>query len=165
MIPVAAFTSMVHTLSGIVLHRLYRMMRTGDAPTETRAVVEAMVGLVKELDPAFFERVGQGPLGEDDVVESRLPRFQLDGDAEAARLDAQLGGRVSLLVDHMPGAETTTAEAVRAVLGRGARRALRRRGARALAEPRPQPLPARDAAAFGALAARSRHAPRVATRS
>src|SRR6185436_4365407 len=29
-IPVAAFTSMVHTLSGIVLHRLYRMMRTGD---------------------------------------------------------------------------------------------------------------------------------------
>ena len=33
-IPVAAFTSMVHTLSGIVLHRLRRMMRTGDAPTE-----------------------------------------------------------------------------------------------------------------------------------
>jgi thymidylate synthase ThyX len=116
-IPVAAFTSMVHTLSGIVLHRLYRMMRTGDAPTETRAVVEAMVGLVKQLDPAFFDRIGQGPIGEDDVVESRLPRFQLDGDAEAARLDAQLGGRVSLLVDHMPGAETTTAEAVRAVVG------------------------------------------------
>jgi thymidylate synthase ThyX len=116
-IPVAAFTSMVHTLSGIVLHRLYRMMRTGDAPTETRAVVEAMVGLVKELDPAFFDRIGQGPIGEDDVVESRLPRFRLDGDAEAARLDAQLGGRVSLLVDHMPGAETTTAEAVRAVVG------------------------------------------------
>ena len=116
-IPVAAFTSMVHTLSGIVLHRLYRMMRTGDAPTETRAVVEAMVGLVKELDPAFFDRIGQGPIGEDDVVESRLPRFQLDGDAEAARLDAQLGPRVSLLVDHMPGAETTTAEAVRAVVG------------------------------------------------
>ena len=43
-IPVAAFTSMVHTVSGIVLHRLHRMMRTGDAPAETRAVVEAMVG-------------------------------------------------------------------------------------------------------------------------
>src|SRR5512147_2009084 len=53
-IPVAAFTSMVHTLSGIVLHRLHRMMRTGDAPAETAAVVEAMVALVRERDPAFF---------------------------------------------------------------------------------------------------------------
>ena len=116
-IPIAAFTSMVHTVSGIVLHRLYRMMRTGDAPAETRAVVEAMVGLVKQLDPAFFDRIGQGPLGEDEVVEARLPRLARDGDAEAARLDASLGRRVSLLVDHMGRAEQTTAEAVRAVLG------------------------------------------------
>src|SRR6266487_4408501 len=56
-IPVAAFTSMVHTVSGIVLHRLWRMMRTGDAPRESEPVVEAMVALVKEVDPAFFERV------------------------------------------------------------------------------------------------------------
>jgi thymidylate synthase ThyX len=116
-IPIAAFTSMVHTLSGIVLHRLYRMMRTGDAPAETRAVVEAMVGLVKELDPAFFDRIGQGPLAETEIVETRLPRFAQDGDAEAARLDASLGSRVSLLVDHMGRAEQTTADAVRAVLG------------------------------------------------
>jgi thymidylate synthase ThyX len=116
-IPVAAFTSMVHTLSGIVLHRLHRMMRTGDAPAETRAVVEAMVGLVKQLDPAFFDRIGQGPLAEAEVVEARLPGLARDGDAEAARLDALLGDRVSLLVDHMPHAETTTADAVRAVLG------------------------------------------------
>jgi len=116
-IPVAAFTSMVHTVSGIVLHRLYRMMRTGDAPSETRAVVEAMVALVKQVDPAFFERIGQGPLGDEDVVEARAPRLTADGDAEAARLDALLGARASLLVDHMPRAEATTAEAVRAVLG------------------------------------------------
>jgi thymidylate synthase ThyX len=116
-LPVAAFTSMVHTVSGIVLHRLHRMMRTGDAPAEARAVVEAMVGLVQERDPAFFERIGQGPLGEGDVVETRRPGLERDGDAEAARLDARLGGRVSLLVDHMAHAEETTAEAVRAVLG------------------------------------------------
>jgi thymidylate synthase ThyX len=117
LIPVAAFTSMVHTVSGIVLHRLHRMMRTGDAPAETRAVIEAMVGLVREIDPAFFERIGQGPLAEGEVVEARLPRLDPDGDAEAARLDARLGERVSLLVDHMARAEETTAEAVRAVRG------------------------------------------------
>jgi len=116
-IPVAAFTSMVHTLSGIVLHRLHRMMRTGDAPAETREVIGAMVGLVKQLDPAFFDRIGRGPLDEQEVVEARLPRVATDGDAEAARLDALLGPRVSLLVDHMPRAEATTADAVRAVVG------------------------------------------------
>jgi thymidylate synthase ThyX len=116
-IPVAAFTSMVHTVSGIVLHRLHRMLHTGDAPREARAVVEAMVGLVRERDPAFFERIGEGPLGEGDVVEAHLPRLERDGDAEAARLDARLGARVSLLVDFMARAEETTAEAVRAVLG------------------------------------------------
>jgi thymidylate synthase ThyX len=116
-IPVAAFTSMVHTVSGIVLHRLWRMMRTGDAPGEASAVVEAMVALVRERDPLFFERIGQGPLAEQDVVEARLPRLSADGDAEAARLDALLGTRSSLLVDHMARAEQTTADAVRAVVG------------------------------------------------
>ena len=45
-IPIGAFTSMVHTVSGIVLHRLYRMMNTGDAPHEARLVVSEMVRLV-----------------------------------------------------------------------------------------------------------------------
>jgi thymidylate synthase ThyX len=116
-IPVAAFTSMVHTLSGIVLHRLHRMMRTGDAPTETAVVVEAMVALVRERDPLFFERIGQGPLAQTQIVETSLPRVAADGDEEAARLDALLGGRTSLLVDHSARAETITADAVRAVLG------------------------------------------------
>jgi thymidylate synthase ThyX len=118
-IPVAAFTSMVHTVSGIVLHRLQRMMRTGDAPSESCAVVEAMVALVKAVDPAFFETIGRGPLGAEDVVETRLPRLEGDGDAEAARLEALLGGRTSRLVDYMARAEETTAEAVRSVLGVG----------------------------------------------
>jgi len=116
-IPVAAFTSMVHTVSGIVLHRLWRMMRTGDAPREGEPVVAAMVARVKERDPAFFERVGEGPLTADQVVEARLPRLAAGGDAEAARLDALLGGRTSLLVDFTARGEETTAEAVRAVFG------------------------------------------------
>src|SRR4029450_12768941 len=33
-IPIGAFTSMVHTVSGIVLHRLYRMLNAGDVPYE-----------------------------------------------------------------------------------------------------------------------------------
>jgi thymidylate synthase ThyX len=121
-IPIAAFTSMVHTVSGIVLHRLYRMMRTGDAPSESVDVVSAMVAGVREIDPAFFDRVGEGPLAEDEIVEPRAPSgpspgSAASGDAEAARLDRLLGSRTSLLVDYTARGEETTAEAVRAVLG------------------------------------------------
>jgi thymidylate synthase ThyX len=119
-IPVCATTSMVHTLSGIVLHRLYRMMRTGDTPAENVAVVTAMIDHVKALDPAFFERVGDGPLADEGVVERGYPAAAGDGDAQAARLDAMLGRRASLLVDFTARGEATTADAVRAVLGRPA---------------------------------------------
>ncbi len=116
-IPVAAFTSMVHTVSGIVLHRLWRMMRTGDVPSESAQVVSAMLARVKEADPLFFERVGEGPLPAEDVVETHLPRVEGGGDALVAELQARLGTRTSVLVDYSPHAESTTADAVRAVLG------------------------------------------------
>ena len=58
-IPIAAFTSMVHTVSGIVLHRLQRMVNSGDTPYEARAVIGEMVRLVREWDPLFFEKIGR----------------------------------------------------------------------------------------------------------
>jgi thymidylate synthase ThyX len=42
-LPVAAATTMVHTLSGIVLHRLWRMAAASDTPAEARAVIGEMV--------------------------------------------------------------------------------------------------------------------------
>jgi thymidylate synthase ThyX len=62
-IPIAAFTSMVHTLSGITLHRLRRMAAAGDAPYEARLVIGRMVDLVRQVDPLFFEKVGCDELG------------------------------------------------------------------------------------------------------
>ena len=115
-IPVAAFTSMVHTVSGIVLHRLNRMMRTGDTPRENVAIVSAMVDAVSAVDPDFFARVGEGPLSEEEIVESRV-RVTGDGDALAEEADGRLGSRVALLVDYTAKGPETTAEAVRAVLG------------------------------------------------
>jgi thymidylate synthase ThyX len=63
-LPVAAFTTMVHTISGIVLHRLWRMSGASDTPDESRVVIGAMVDEVKKLDPQFFERFGTEPLEE-----------------------------------------------------------------------------------------------------
>src|SRR5713101_2383455 len=63
-LPVAAFTTMVHTISGIVLHRLLRMCSATDTPSEARAVIGAMVAHVKEIDAQFFDRFGTEPLEE-----------------------------------------------------------------------------------------------------
>src|SRR5215831_15884492 len=115
-LPVAAHTTMVHTISGIVLHRLWRMAAASDAPNETRAIVGAMVSLVKEHDPQFFERFGTEPL--DDLPEFRKSTtVAFAGEGFAREFDAKLGGKTSRLVDYSPNAARVIAESYRAVLG------------------------------------------------
>src|ERR1700680_2635945 len=94
-LPVAAFTTMVHTLSGIVLHRLWRMQAANDTPTEARLVIGEMVARVREVDPQFFDRFGLEPMEE--LPEWQLP--QSHGDAFAREFDARLAGRTSRLLD------------------------------------------------------------------
>jgi thymidylate synthase ThyX len=116
-IPIAAFTSMVHTVSGLVLHRLHRMLHAGDTPYEARVVIGQMVDLVKAHDPMFFEKVGLATLGADELPEAAFPRARAGGDAFAAAFDARLGGRVSRLRDWSSDAEAVVADAVRSTFG------------------------------------------------
>jgi len=115
-LPLAAFTTMVHTLSGIVLHRLWRMCSASDTPTEARTVIGAMVAHVKEIDAQFFDRFGTEPLEE-------LPEWKnasantANGEAFAREFDAKLNGKISRLVDYSPNATGVMAESYRAVAG------------------------------------------------
>ena len=113
-LPVAAFTTLVHTLSGIVLHRLWRMVGAGDTPCEAQQVVGEMVERVKEVDPQFFERFLNSPLAEEEIPEWRWAGKESSALAE---FDRQLEGRVSKLVDFSPHACRVVAQAFRAVLG------------------------------------------------
>lgn len=114
-VPLAAFTAMVHTVSGITLYRLWRMAESGDAPRETRQIVGAMVEAVRAHDPQFVERFAIAPIDAADLPEAAMPRVTGSGDAFARAFDATLGGRVSRLVDASPRAERLVADAVRAV--------------------------------------------------
>ena len=116
-IPLAAFTSMVHTVSGIVLHRLLRMVNTGDTPYEAGVVITEMVRQVTAWDPYFFEKVGLAPIGADDVPESAFPRPRPDADRFVDEFDRRLDGRWSRLRDTSPDAEEIVAESVRATFG------------------------------------------------
>ncbi|HEV2388312.1 MAG TPA: FAD-dependent thymidylate synthase [Candidatus Acidoferrales bacterium] len=115
-LPVAAFTTMVHTLSGIVLHRLWRMAQASDTPTEARLVVGEMVDRVREIDAQFFDRFDTEPL-------ENLPEWSAGAaaaanpEAFAREFDARLEGRVSRLVALPPQAMETVAAAYRATMG------------------------------------------------
>src|ERR1700693_1587041 len=112
-LPVAAFTTMVHTLSGIVLHRLWRMQAASDTPSEARLVIGEMVDRVREMDPQFFDRVDNVPM--DDPPEWK--QAARDGEAFAREFDARLAGLTSRLIDFSPGAIAAMGEAYRAVTG------------------------------------------------
>jgi len=112
-LPVAAFTTMVHTLSGIVLHRLWRMQAASDTPAEARGVIGEMVARVHEVDPQFFDRFDNPPM-------DKAPEWQApprDGEAFAREFDARLAGLTSRLIDFSPRAIEAAAEAYRAVMG------------------------------------------------
>jgi thymidylate synthase ThyX len=112
-LPVAAFTAMVHTVSGIVLHRLYRMHAASDTPSEARQVICEMVARVREVDPQFFDRFDNEPL--ESPTEWNEPAR--DGEPFAHEFDAKLDGLTSKLVDFSPRALAVMAEAYRAVIG------------------------------------------------
>ncbi len=112
-LPVAAFTTMVHTVSGIVLHRLWRMAAASDTPTEARAVIGEMVARVREVEPEFFERFDNDPMEE--PLEWKQPAH--DGEPWAREFDAKLGGLTSKLVDASANAVRVIAESYRAVVG------------------------------------------------
>jgi thymidylate synthase ThyX len=116
-IPLAAFTAMVHTISGITLYRYQRMMHANDTPYEARQVIGAMVDAVRQHDPDFLDKVAIAPIDEPDVPEASFPRPRGNGEAFAAAFDKQLDGRVAQLMDASPQAEAIVAESVRAVFG------------------------------------------------
>src|SRR5580698_3736197 len=114
-LPVAAATTMVHTLSGIVLHRLWRMAAASDTPTEARFVIGEMVERVREVDPQFFDRFETEPM--DEPPEWTTARRAADGEAQSREFDTRLNGRTSRLVDYSLMAPRVLAEAYRAVVG------------------------------------------------
>ncbi|HKF40369.1 MAG TPA: FAD-dependent thymidylate synthase [Candidatus Acidoferrum sp.] len=114
-LPIAAFTTMVHTLSGIVLHRLWRMCSASDTPSEARAVIGEMVAQVRQLDSQFFDRFGTAPLEE--LPEWKDVATTPHADAFVREFDARLNGKTSRLIDYSHNASRVIAESYRAVLG------------------------------------------------
>jgi thymidylate synthase ThyX len=117
-IPIACHTAMVYTVSGLVLHRLRRMIRVGDVPREAAEVVGRMVAAVERIDADFFERIGEPPREFEEVIESQIAPPGVGDAGGAESFDKSLNGRISRLIDYSVRAPEVIADAVRHVLGR-----------------------------------------------
>ncbi|HXV35541.1 MAG TPA: FAD-dependent thymidylate synthase [Myxococcota bacterium] len=116
-VPIACHTAMVYTVSGIVLHRLRRMVRAADVPREAADVIDRMVKQVERIDADFFARIGEPPRELDEVVERDIAPPGVGDAAGAEAFDKSLDGRRSRLIDYSARAPEVIAAAVRNVLG------------------------------------------------
>jgi thymidylate synthase ThyX len=115
-LPVAAFTTMVHTVSGIVLHRLWRMSSASDTPSEAREIIGNMVALVRQQDAQFFDRFETTPLEELPEWKGIAPATN-QAEEFVREFDKPLNGRTSRLLDYSHNAIRVVAESYRAVVG------------------------------------------------
>jgi thymidylate synthase ThyX len=121
-LPVATHAHLYHTISGLTLHRYWRLCEQLDVPLETRLVVERMVEQVRAVD-ANFMTLAEDPVPLEQTLEFRaFERFHGPSRNGAAyrftqEFDAELGGRCSTLIDFNANGQATMAQAVRSMLG------------------------------------------------
>ena len=119
-LPVATFSYLYHTISGVTLFRYWRLCESMDAPAEQREVVGQMVAEVLRHDP-LYATVLQDPLPLEETPEyaafASLPRVRPAARAFRQEFDRELAGRVSRLVDWKANNEQVLASAVREILG------------------------------------------------
>lgn len=119
-LPVATFSYLYHTVSGVTLFRYWRLCESMDAPAEQREVIGQMVAEVLRHDP-LYATVLQDPLPLEETPEyaafRALPRARGSSREFRREFDAELGNRVSRLVDWKANNEEVLASAVREILG------------------------------------------------
>lgn len=119
-VPVAAFSYLYHTISGVTLLRYYRLCRQHDAPLEQDLVVGKMVEALLEFDPRYLT-ILEEPLDQAATPEAAFfgetPYDPARARAFRDEFDAGLDGRVSRLIDYKMRNEAVVGDAVREVLG------------------------------------------------
>ena len=121
-LPVATQAHLYHTISGITLHRYWRLCEEFDTPLEQRFVIQKMVEQVAQIDPQFMA-MAEEPIPLEQTLEYQAfqtfhrPLTNGLGRAFLDEFDQELGGCTSKLIDYKVHGEQTMAQAVRSVLG------------------------------------------------
>ena len=115
-LPVATFSYLYHTVSGITLLRYAKMSKSGDTPYEQQIVVDMMVRELLKFDPNY-QLVIEEPLDEKFFSNENIGNNEVQSNF-IEEFDCELGDHVSKLVDYKANSEKVIAGAVREVLGK-----------------------------------------------
>jgi thymidylate synthase ThyX len=119
-LPVATYTSLLHTVSCLTLFRYRRLCLQFDVPSETCRVVDAMVAAALEHDPDLAT-VLEEPIPLESTPEYELFAAFHGAETQSAayrsEFDRDLAGLTSRLLAPAGGNVAAVAAAVRAVLG------------------------------------------------
>ncbi|MCL4538855.1 MAG: FAD-dependent thymidylate synthase [Bacteroidetes bacterium] len=114
-LPVATFSYLYHTVSGLTLLRYARMRKAGDTAFEQSMVVDMMVDELLKFDPNY-RIVLEEPLDEGFFSENKYAEEARDG-RFLREFDREMEGHTSKLVDYKINSEKVVADSVREVLG------------------------------------------------
>lgn len=117
-LPIATYTSLWHVVSGLTLHRYHRLMNANDVPAESRKIITSMVDAVKAVDKDFFDKIGEGPIPEEQTLEHKIINSHEPNLDFKKHFDGILLDKTSRLVDYSKNAERIIADSVREVTGR-----------------------------------------------
>lgn len=121
-LPIATYTALVYTCSGLVLHRLWRLMKGGDTPFEAQQIIGQMVSAVQKIDPDFFSKIGDPPLDSQDILETQFVQ-KGPGAVDHSAWDHDLRPyRLSKLMDYTKDAEKIIEQSIRLSIGHQASR-------------------------------------------
>ena len=117
-LPIATYASLVFTCSGLVLHRLYRLMKTKDLSYESQSIISKMVNEVRNVDPHFFSKVGDEPLEKGEALEDSF--LGTDQMYDPVTWDESMGGfKQAKLLSCSGDAKKIIAQSIRFSLGAG----------------------------------------------
>ena len=117
-IPLSALTSMIHTINGITLYRMYRLMNQYPTGWEARKVILGMVEEVKKVDPDFFKHIDD-PIPLKETLEYQfLKSFGVGSSRSLKEFDNDLGEFSSKLVDYTPKGMHVMADSIRNIMGK-----------------------------------------------
>ncbi|MDI6778613.1 MAG: FAD-dependent thymidylate synthase [Bacteroidota bacterium] len=118
-LPVATFTYLYHTISGITLLRYHRLADQFDVPIEQKLVVQKMVDELLQFDP-LYKLILEESLPIEETLEYQF--FSKRQDVKSSKgfikeFDTKLEDKISKLIDYKVNNEKTLADSVREVLG------------------------------------------------
>lgn len=114
-LPVATFSYLYHTVSGITLLRYAKMCSAGDAPYEQKVVVGMMVRELLDFDPNY-RMVLEEPISAPPFPSNFFHRNGIKS-RFIEEFDHEMEGHSSKLVDYKVNSEKIIADSVREVLG------------------------------------------------